>query len=558
MKSVIFLIICISLLNAGDAYGQEAKGNIDQGKSNPVMLSAAPELAGLMETWRSEFMIDNPGMVVNLGPLRQDINRISGLAFVTDDEIEKISRESEWRMIVGRDVIVPFTSADNPAINDLYKRGVSSEKLAGLFVENDMQGSPMLADNEQKGPAHLYMTRDNSIRSFVSEFLNADPDRLKATFVESTAALLSEIRKDPTGIGFCRMTDITDPGKQEFFSDVRLVPLDVNNNGQLDYFEQIYGDLSTFTRGVYIGKYPKALFSNIFSVSVSQPVDATELAFLKWILTDGQQFLGKNGYAELVPGEIQSKTSTLFESQADIIEAHGNPSSLRAIFLLLVTFIIAASLIYAVLRYVRGYKKETPVAERTRATVFNEKSLIVPKGLFFDKTHTWAFMENDGTVKVGIDDFLQHITGNITRIKMKSPGEQIIKGEPVISMIQNGKQISIKSPVSGMITGRNEELCRDSSVINTSPYANGWIYKIEPENWMKETRFMFMAEKYIEWIRDEFTRLKDFLAMALRSNELKLSQIVLQDGGEIKEGLLEDFGPEVWEDFQTQFIDATR
>ena len=45
-------------------------------------------------------------------------------------------------------------------------------------------------------------------------------------------------------------------------------------------------------------------------------------------------------------------------------------------------------------------------------------------------------MEKDGVVKVGIDDFLQHITGTLTKIKMKEPGEKVRKGEKILSIIR--------------------------------------------------------------------------------------------------------------------------
>ena len=68
---------------------------------------------------------------------------------------------------------------------------------------------------------------------------------------------------------------------------------------------------------------------------------------------------------------------------------------------------------------------------------------------------------------------------------------------------------------------------------------------------------MIMAEKYTEWIKYEFSRLKDFFAASLKANTSEYSHIVLQDGGDIKDNILADFGPEVWEDFQTKFIDAS-
>ena len=69
---------------------------------------------------------------------------------------------------------------------------------------------------------------------------------------------------------------------------------------------------------------------------------------------------------------------------------------------------------------------------------------------------------------------------------------------------------------------------------------------------------MFAPDRFREWITDEFTRLKDFLATVLTSHYPEYSQIVLQDGGELTDNLLEKLGPEVWEDFQVNFIDKSR
>ena len=69
---------------------------------------------------------------------------------------------------------------------------------------------------------------------------------------------------------------------------------------------------------------------------------------------------------------------------------------------------------------------------------------------------------------------------------------------------------------------------------------------------------MFMVEKYREWLDDEFTRLKDFLANTANNNQLVYQHIVLQDGGELKDEVLADLGPEIWEEFQTRFLDVSK
>jgi glycine cleavage system H lipoate-binding protein len=198
----------------------------------------------------------------------------------------------------------------------------------------------------------------------------------------------------------------------------------------------------------------------------------------------------------------------------------------------------------------KGTLQDAPLAI---VPVFDEGSVIVPKGIYFDKSHTWAFMKKDGSVKIGIDDFLQHVTGTITRIEMKNSGEKIKKGDKLFTIIQKGKQLTVYSPISGTIKTQNTALISNSSLINTAPYSEGWVYMIEPANWLREIRFLSMAEKYNTWLKDEFSRLKDFFATALKTPEF--AHVVYQDGGSMKNSILADLGPEVWEDFQTKFLD---
>jgi glycine cleavage system H lipoate-binding protein len=167
-------------------------------------------------------------------------------------------------------------------------------------------------------------------------------------------------------------------------------------------------------------------------------------------------------------------------------------------------------------------------------------------------------MEPEGMIRVGIDDFFQHVTGSITRVVMKGPGEFIRRGEKMLTIIRYGKQLNLYAPVTGTIRAQNTDLKKNSALINASPYADGWIYQIEPRNWSREVQFMFLGEKYREWLKDEFIRLRNFFETSVKSHSAVYDYAILQDGGELKDNVLADLEPEVWEEFQTKFIDPSR
>jgi glycine cleavage system H lipoate-binding protein len=292
-------------------------------------------------------------------------------------------------------------------------------------------------------------------------------------------------------------------------------------------------------------------------MSAAKPTNQSALDFMTYVTGDGQDYIKKSGYSILSSTERKANLLLLSNPVPPSVPGKNIPLIPFSWLLSLGTIILI--ILFTVLYNLKRTKKPTIEGEDIESTpALNENSILAPRGLYYDKTHTWAFMEQDGMVKIGIDDFIKHITGPITQLKMKSPGERVRKGERILTIIRDGKQLNLYSPVSGFIRKQNESLLTTPSKINTAPFTEGWVYQIEPGNWVREASFMFMFEKYREWLEDEFNRLKDFLAGSANANALVYQHIVLQDGGELKDNVLADLGPEVWEDFQTKFIDTSK
>ena len=181
--------------------------------------------------------------------------------------------------------------------------------------------------------------------------------------------------------------------------------------------------------------------------------------------------------------------------------------------------------------------------------------LRIPQGIFFNRNHTWTHLGESGVAKVGLDDFLQHVTGKVNFAHLKAPGETIDKGEILTEIEQNGKRLKVYSPISGKILNANSILNEDPDVLNNDPYEKGWIYKIKPSNWGKETNSYLLADEATDWAANEFSRFKDFLTGGpMRTLSSEPSMILLQDGGEIRENVLSDLPNEVWENFQEEFL----
>jgi glycine cleavage system H protein len=194
---------------------------------------------------------------------------------------------------------------------------------------------------------------------------------------------------------------------------------------------------------------------------------------------------------------------------------------------------------------------------RDAVSTLSVKILNIPQGIYFNKNHTWAHLGESGAARVGVDDFIQHIIGDLQLSGLKEAGEPIKKGELLAEIVQKGKTLKVFSPISGEVIEANDMLAEDPGLINDDPYQKGWLYQIKPSNWIKDTSSCLLAEKASDWSEKELIRFKDFLSMgAMRKYTSEPAMLMLQDGGEIVDHVLSELPDEVWKDFQQEFLDG--
>lgn len=177
--------------------------------------------------------------------------------------------------------------------------------------------------------------------------------------------------------------------------------------------------------------------------------------------------------------------------------------------------------------------------------------LHIPRGFFLFENHTWLFMEKSGEAKIGIDNLLVRLTGEIVLDSVRKPGEAIKKGELLTEISQAGKKLKIVSPVSGIIEAYNFGV--DGSVYR-DPYGDGWICRIKPSNWIEETQNCVMGEKASTFLGNELARFRDFLSKTMPRYTPEMAMVILQDGGEISDQALAPLPQEVWNDFESEFL----
>ncbi len=118
----------------------------------------------------------------------------------------------------------------------------------------------------------------------------------------------------------------------------------------------------------------------------------------------------------------------------------------------------------------------------------------VPSELKYAKSHEWVRVEDDGLMTVGISDHAQALLGDLVFVELPEVGSELA-AEDEACVVESVKAASdVYMPVSGEIVEINEALADEPEIINTSPYDNGWLFKVQPS--AQEVDDLMDAEAY--------------------------------------------------------------
>ncbi len=124
-----------------------------------------------------------------------------------------------------------------------------------------------------------------------------------------------------------------------------------------------------------------------------------------------------------------------------------------------------------------------------------------PNDLKYITSHEWIRVEDDGTVTIGITDHAQELLGDVVYVELPEVDSEVAL-EDEIAVVESVKAASdIYAPLSGTIIEVNELLEDAPETVNSSPYDDGWMFKMKPSE-PSEIDGLIDAETYQNEIED--------------------------------------------------------
>ncbi|WP_183572856.1 PstS family phosphate ABC transporter substrate-binding protein [Mucilaginibacter sp. X5P1] len=278
-----------------------------------ISISGAFALYPITVKWADEFRKLHPNVKFNIsagGAGKGITDALSGLVDIglaSRDINPAEVKKGAYTIYVTKDAVIPTFNTANPDAPALLGKGVKRAQFADIFVTGKITDWKQVAGRVSV-PIHIYTRSDAAGAAETwAKYFDKKQEDLLGVAVYGDPGLAQAVKKDPTAIGFNNIAYLYDLKTRKQVAGVHALPIDVNGNGKIDADENFYGTIDELTDAIATGKYPAPPARNLGFLFKGKPQKKELIAFVKYVLTDGQKFIDENGYIALSKQKIQDE-----------------------------------------------------------------------------------------------------------------------------------------------------------------------------------------------------------------------------------------------------------
>ncbi|MBI5351637.1 MAG: substrate-binding domain-containing protein [Chloroflexi bacterium] len=288
--------------------GQSTAAPTEDPLSGTIAVSGAFALYPMMTVWADEFTKLHPNVQFDVqggGAGKGMTDTIAGavdIGMISRSIKDEETAQGIFWVSVTKDAVFPIISSENPVAEKILANGISQEIFNKIYITGEITtwgqvvGDPTITDE-----IHVFTRSDAAgAAEQWSKFAGGKAQEdLKGIGVNGEPSILDTVIKDPFGIGYGNLNSIFDLSTGNTVPGIVIPPIDIDLNGKADAIETYKVKEDAFN-AVANGTYPSppSRFENL--ATLGKPEGLT-LEFIKWILSDGQQYLEAAGFVPLTP-----------------------------------------------------------------------------------------------------------------------------------------------------------------------------------------------------------------------------------------------------------------
>lgn len=130
---------------------------------------------------------------------------------------------------------------------------------------------------------------------------------------------------------------------------------------------------------------------------------------------------------------------------------------------------------------------------------------------YYHPGHSWGHMELDGSIRIGIDDFISKVFGPPDTITLPSVGDLLKQSEVGWELNRNDHKAPIVSPMSGTVIAVNDNVKKRPEITHDDPYDTGFLLLLKPSDPELDMKKLYMGKECFQWMEEEHQSLLDIL-----------------------------------------------
>lgn len=182
-------------------------------------------------------------------------------------------------------------------------------------------------------------------------------------------------------------------------------------------------------------------------------------------------------------------------------------------------------------RIQKQLKPRVYVTGPSEAGAAHEGEFAIPGGILVSSGHCWASLDEDGTARVGLDDFATKLIGDIDSVEFPEPGTEVKAGQPLFGITQGKRSARFNAPLSGKVMKVNEQY----APVEKQSYGDNWICVIEGTDLDSELGTLKIGKAAVDFFQEEIDRFRAFL-----------EKTGIADAGSLSIGALEHLDDSSW------------
>jgi len=289
-------------------------------QARAIEVSGAWALYPMMVKWAEEFQKVHPKARIDVsagGAGKGMADALAGLVDIgmvsRDISKEEIKKGAFW-VSVCKDAVVPTVNKNNPVLADLLSQGVNKSVFIDIWIHGNITtwgevvGKPEVTD-----PIKLFTRSDacGAAETWAKYLGRKQEDLGKfAVGVYGDPGLADAVKNNRLGMGYNNVNYAYDEKTKKPVEGIMIIPLDLNGNGKVDDNENFYGTKDELVNAIATGVYPSPPARNLNLVTKDAFTGLTK-EFVKWILTDGQQYVEETGYIRLSEDKLNEELEML-------------------------------------------------------------------------------------------------------------------------------------------------------------------------------------------------------------------------------------------------------